>query len=103
MDEIAERDLLANCLARSRQFAEGLEALDGVKKVRGRGLLLAAVLEGEWAAAATQRALQLGLVVNNVRPDAVRFAPPLTITPEETTEAISRFGVALSDSIAAEG
>ena len=103
LDEIAERDLLANCLARSRQFAEGLEALDGVKKVRGRGLLLAAVLEEEWAAAATQRALQLGLVVNNVRPDAVRFAPPLTITPEETTEAISRFGVALSDSIAAEG
>ena len=103
LDEIAERDLLANCLARSRQFAEGLEALDGVKKVRGRGLLLAAVLEGEWAAAATQRALQLGLVVNNVRPDAVRFAPPLTITPEETTEAVSRFGVALSDSIAAEG
>ena len=103
LDEIAERDLLANCLARSRQFAEGLEALDGVKKVRGRGLLLAAVLEGEWAAAATQRALQLGLVVNNVRPDAVRFAPPLTITPEETTEAISRFGVALSDSIATEG
>ncbi len=103
LDEIAERDLLANCLARSRQFAEGLEALDGVKKVRGRGLLLAAVLEGEWAAAATHRALQLGLVVNNVRADAVRFAPPLTITPEETTEAISRFGVALSDSIGAEG
>ncbi len=103
LDEIAERDLLANCLARSRQFAEGLEALDGVKKVRGRGLLLAAVLEGEWAAAATQRALQLGLVVNNVRADAVRFAPPLTITPEETTEAISRFGVALSDSIGEEG
>ncbi len=103
LDEIAERDLLANCLARSRQFAEGLEALDGVIKVRGRGLLLAAVLEGEWAAAATQRALQLGLVVNNVRADAVRFAPPLTITPEETIEAISRFGVALSDSIAAEG
>ena len=102
LDEIAERDLLANCLARSRQFAEGLEALDGVKKVRGRGLLLAAVLEGEWAAAATQRALQLGLVVNNVRADAVRFAPPLTITAEETTEAILRFGVALSDAIAAE-
>ena len=102
LDEIAERDLLANCLARSRQFAEGLEALDGVKKVRGRGLLLAAVLEGEWAAAATQLALQLGLVVNNVRADAVRFAPPLTITAEETTEAISRFGVALSDAIAAE-
>ena len=103
LDEIAERDLLANCLARSRQFSEGLGALDGVMEVRGRGLLLAAVMEGEWAAGATQRALELGLVVNNVRPDAVRFAPPLTITPEETAEAISRFGAALADSIAAEG
>jgi len=102
LDEIAERDLLANCRARSRQFAEGLGALDGVMEVRGRGLLLAAVLEGEWAAETTQRALELGLVVNNVRPDAVRFAPPLTITPEETAEAISRFGEALSASIAAE-
>ena len=103
LDEIAERDLLANCLARSRQFSEGLGALDGVMEVRGRGLLLAAVMEGEWAAGTTQRALELGLVVNNVRPDAVRFAPPLTITPEETAEAISRFGAALADSIAAEG
>ena len=65
-------------------------------------MLLAAILEGEWAAAATRRALELGLVVNNVRPNAVRFAPPLTITPEETTEAISRFAAALSDSVCAE-
>lgn len=103
LDEIAERDLLSNCRARSRQFSEGLGALDGVMEVRGRGLLLAAVLEGEWAAATTERALELGLVVNNVRPDAVRFAPPLTITPEETAEAISRFGAALAASIAAGG
>ncbi len=102
LDEIAERDLLANCRARSHQFAEGLGALDGVMEVRGRGLLLAAVLEGEWAAGTTERALELGLVVNNVRPDAVRFAPPLTITPEETSEAISRFGAALAASIASE-
>lgn len=101
LDEIAERDLLSNCRARSRQFSEGLGALDGVMEVRGRGLLLAAVLEGEWAAGTTERALEMGLVVNNVRPDAVRFAPPLTITPEETAEAISRFGAALAASIAA--
>ena len=99
LDEIAERDLLANCRERSRQLTEGLGALGGVKEVRGRGLLLAAVLEGEWAAAVTQRALELGLVVNNVRSDAVRFAPPLTITSGEAAEAIARFGAALSDSV----
>lgn len=103
LDEIEERDLLANCRARSIQFAEGLSALDGVAGVRGRGLLLAAILEGEWAAATTKRALELGLVVNNVRPDAVRFAPPLSITSGETAEAISRFASALSDSVSSRG
>jgi predicted acetylornithine/succinylornithine family transaminase len=100
LDEIEDRNLLANCQARSDQFVQGLNALKGVASVRGRGLLLAAILEGEWAADVTLRALHLGLVVNNVRPNAVRFAPPLTITPEETAEAISRFDAALADSVA---
>lgn len=100
LDEIEERDLLANCRARSKQFTEGLNALTGVAGVRGRGLLLAAILGGEWAEAVTKRALELGLVVNNVRPDAVRFAPPLTITSEETAEAIRRFAAALADAMA---
>ena len=103
LDEIEQRDLLANCQARSRQFTVALSALEGVAGVRGRGLLLAAILEGEWAATVTRRALELGLVVNNVRPDAVRFAPSLTITAEETDEAVSRFASALSDSTAGEG
>lgn len=102
LDEIEERNLLGNCRARSRQFAEGLSSLDGVEGVRGRGLLLAAILEGKWAAAVAGRAMELGLVINNVRPNAVRFAPPLTISAEETAEAISRFATALSDSMSAE-
>ncbi|MCQ3805040.1 MAG: aspartate aminotransferase family protein [bacterium] len=102
LDEIEERDLLGNCQERSRQLAEGLSSVDGVVGVRGRGLLLAAILEGDWAAAVTGRALEMGLVVNNVRPNAVRFAPPLTISAAETAEAISRFAAALSDSISAE-
>lgn len=96
LDEIEDRDLLANCRARSEQFVHGLSALPGVAGVRGRGLLLAAILEGERAADVTLRALQLGLVVNNVRPNAVRFAPPLTISSQETAEAISRFASALA-------
>ncbi len=102
LEEIEQRDLLANCRARSAQFVSGLGCLPGVEGVRGRGLLLAAVLEGEWAARVTARALELGLVVNNVRPNAVRFAPPLTISAEETDEAIARFAHALSESIGRE-
>lgn len=103
LDEIEERRLLTNCQDRSRQFVEALGGLPGVAAVRGRGLLLAAILEGDWAAAVTSRALELGLVVNNVRPNAVRFAPPLTITAEEVTEATSRFAAALADASAEEG
>ncbi len=93
--EMEERDVLANVAARSDQFREGLMALHGVRGVRGRGLLLAAVLEEERAGEVAAAALANGLVVNAVRPDAVRFAPPLTISEDETTEAITRFGMCL--------
>jgi acetylornithine/succinyldiaminopimelate/putrescine aminotransferase len=91
MDEIDERQLLDNCTERSEQFRRELAELPGVSSVRGRGLLLAAVLEDESAAEAAMNARENGLIVNAVRPDAVRFAPPLTITAEEVSEAVDRF------------
>jgi acetylornithine/succinyldiaminopimelate/putrescine aminotransferase len=91
MDEIEDRDLLANCRDRSSQLRAGLMELPGVQGVRGRGLLLAAVLEGQPAGDVAGRAMDNGLIVNAVRPDAVRFAPPLTITSDEVDEAVDRF------------
>ena len=44
-------------------------------------------------------ALAEGLVVNNVRPDVVRFTPPLTIEPDEVDEAVDRFGKALATAL----
>ena len=95
LDEIENKDLLAACRERSRQFGDGLSALPGVTEVRGRGLLFAAVLDGDRAGPVTDRAMEAGLVVNAVRPDAIRFAPPLTITAEEVDVAVERFAVAL--------
>ena len=83
LDEIEDRHLLANCRARSEQLRAGLESLPGVVEVRGRGLLLAAVLDSDRAGAVAESARELGLIVNAVRPDAVRFAPPLSIIAEE--------------------
>ncbi len=94
--EIEERDLLANCRERSAQLAAGLARLVGVIEVRGRGLLLGAVLAEPRAADVTRRALGLGLVVNAVRPDVVRFAPPLSITAAEVDEAVARLALALA-------
>lgn len=95
IEEIEQSDLLANCRARSEQLRDGLGALDGVAAVRGRGLLLGAVLDADRAAEVTSAALSHGLVVNNVRPDVVRFAPPLSISEDEIAEAVDRFALAL--------
>jgi acetylornithine/succinyldiaminopimelate/putrescine aminotransferase len=93
--EIEERDLLDNCRQRSLQLAEGLRRLPGMAGVRGRGLLLAAVLTEPKAAEVAERALDNGLIVNAVRPDAIRIAPPLTISAEEVDEALVRLQVSL--------
>jgi predicted acetylornithine/succinylornithine family transaminase len=70
-------------------LAERLGELDGVLEVRGRGLLLAAVLEpGLDAAQITSAALGNGLVVNAPVPGVLRLAPPLTVSISEVDEAV---------------
>lgn len=88
VDEIDSRGLLANVVERSEQLRSGLEAIDGVEDVRGRGLLLAAVVDQPEAV--TDAALGQGLVTNALH-DAVRFTPPLTITSEHVDLAIDLF------------
>lgn len=96
LDEIQERDLLANCRSRSAQLAAGLMQIEGVRHVRGRGLLLAAVLEGEFAAEVAARALGEGLIVNAVRSDAIRLTPPLTVTAAEVDNALELLSKAMA-------
>ena len=69
-------------------LANGIEAIDHpvLKGVRGSGLWLAAVLNGNQAAAVTTAARQAGFLVNAVQPDAVRLAPPLILTEAEADE-----------------
>jgi acetylornithine/succinyldiaminopimelate/putrescine aminotransferase len=70
-----------------------LEALHGrfpfVSGVRGKGLLLALVFDRDIAERVSAEALQQGLIINNVRPNAVRLAPPLTVTEAECDEMLS--------------
>ena len=94
LDEIEHADLLTNVAVRSGQLAAGLSALEGVSAVRGRGLLLAAILDGR-AADVVSRCLDAGLIVNAVRPDAIRFAPPLNVAEGEVDLALECFAAAL--------
>jgi acetylornithine/N-succinyldiaminopimelate aminotransferase len=74
-------------------LASRLEALQGkypaVQEVRGKGLLLAVQFDRDLAERVTLDCLSNGLIVNNVRPNAVRLAPPLTVSEAEVDEAVS--------------
>ncbi|MDZ7727404.1 MAG: aminotransferase class III-fold pyridoxal phosphate-dependent enzyme [Dehalococcoidia bacterium] len=66
----------------------GLEdRLPAVTGVRGKGLLLAIGLSSDIAPDVVAACRERGLLVNNVRPNAVRLMPPLTVSEEELDRA----------------
>jgi predicted acetylornithine/succinylornithine family transaminase len=92
-DLIDDPELLRRVRELGGRLAEGLERLDGVVEVRGRGLMRAAGLaEGIDAAEVGARALERGLVVNVTDPASVRMLPPLIVGEAEIDEAIEIFG-----------
>ncbi len=95
LDTIENDRLLENCRARSDQLRHELALLKGVKQVRGKGLLLAAQLESDRASEVASAALEEGLVVNAVLPDAIRLTPPLSVTTDEVAAGIDRLQKAL--------
>ncbi len=80
-------------LRRTRELGErlrtGLEAIEGIDEVRGRGLMLGAGLGGEWKAPdLAARLLAEGLVVNAIGAETIRLLPPLVIGEAEVDEAL---------------
>ncbi|MEK7352905.1 MAG: aspartate aminotransferase family protein [Chloroflexota bacterium] len=67
-----------------------------VTEVRGRGLLLAMEFSSDIGGDAVNACLERGLLVNRVKPNAVRFIPPLIISEREVDEAIDILDKALS-------
>ncbi|MGO8861180.1 MAG: acetylornithine transaminase [Acidimicrobiales bacterium] len=77
------------------RLAAGLALLPGVTSVRGAGLLLAAQLATPSAQQVAAAALAGGLLVNPVRPDAVRVAPPLLVGDAEIDAALAILAAAM--------
>jgi acetylornithine aminotransferase len=86
--EALDAELLENVRERGSQLAGGLESLGEVASVRGRGLLLGAVIEGD-ASEVVDRARAEGLLVLTAGADVVRLAPPLAVTAVEVDEALA--------------
>ena len=74
----------ARLVARLRSMEDRLPA---VSEVRGRGLLIAIGLTRDISADVVAACRERGLLANNVRPNAVRFMPPLNVTDDEIDRA----------------
>ncbi len=79
--EIIEKEML---LAEEKgdYFKKKLEEISAVKEVRGRGLMLAAEIEGN-AEEVAEKCAEKGLLVNAMHGNVLRFLPALTIGMEE--------------------
>jgi acetylornithine/N-succinyldiaminopimelate aminotransferase len=80
-------ELLANVREQGTALAEGLSSVPGVEAVRGRGLLLGAVVDRP-AADVVDACRSQGLIVLTAGDDVVRLAPPLTIGQHDVTRAL---------------
>jgi predicted acetylornithine/succinylornithine family transaminase len=94
MDYIVENDVVKHAAEMGVLLKQGLEKLrdklEFVAGVRGKGLLLGLEFVDDMAAAAVAACNEEGLLLNPVRPNILRFMPPLTITPDEIEQGLQR-------------
>jgi acetylornithine/succinyldiaminopimelate/putrescine aminotransferase len=93
LDVVDDEAFLSAVAQKGERLAGGLRGLG--LDVRGSGLMLA-FATGDGPDLARRLLLEQRLVVNATGPDTVRLLPPLTVSPEEIDDAVSRVGAALS-------
>jgi acetylornithine/succinyldiaminopimelate/putrescine aminotransferase len=96
LEIVDDPELLRRVRELGATLCERLEALDGVREVRGRGLMLGVALEdGIDAAQLSRSLLELGLVANVPEPGTLRLLPPIVIEEDEIERGRELIQVAL--------
>ena len=106
--KLASSAVLKNVERQANELRAGLarvnHRLNLFSEVRGRGLMIGAVLADAYkgkASAVLDHAAAHGLLLLQAGPDVLRFVPPLTITDDELAEGLARLYTALNDFAAA--
>ena len=99
---LASPELLANVHRQSATLRDGLTRIGNelglFAEVRGRGLMLGAVLAESHrgnAGAMLDHAQRAGLLLLQAGPDVLRFVPPLVLTDADVAEGLDRLRIAL--------
>jgi len=97
---IIDNDIPGKVKAVGQYLIAGLEGLRQkfqlITDVRGRGLLVAMEFDSDIAQSLVMACLERGLLVNRVKPNALRFIPPLIIGNKEVDEALGILDKALA-------
>jgi len=90
LEIVDEPGLLRSVREHGAALRDGLLDLEGVREVRGRGLMLGVGLEeGIDAASVGADLLERGLVVNVPEPGTLRLLPPLTVDRAQIERAVA--------------
>ena len=102
---MVDNDVPGNAKKVGAYFQAKLEAYkaanpETVLDVRGMGLLLALQFSDTISAKVVAACNEEGLLLNPVRPDAIRFMPPLIITEADVDEAMEKLGRGIAKALA---
>jgi acetylornithine/N-succinyldiaminopimelate aminotransferase len=99
LETITDEHLLDSVKSVGEHLAQELSTVDSavVREVRGSGVWRALVLDGDHATAVESAARERGLLVNAVKPDVIRLAPPLVVLEADVDDAMPRLVGALGD------
>ena len=93
MTYIIDNDIPAQVAKKGELVERRLHSLQdrfpNVASIRGAGLMWAVQFTTDIGERITNAALSNGLILNNVRPNAVRIVPPLTVTEEELEQGLA--------------
>ncbi len=96
---LIDNEIMAHVKAMEKHLLARLEEVKSrfsfVTDVRGKGLLAAMEFEGDISGQLLTNANEAGVLLNAVKPNTVRFMPPLTITKEEIDQGVERLEQAL--------
>ncbi|MDP2729813.1 MAG: aspartate aminotransferase family protein [Dehalococcoidales bacterium] len=97
---IIDHNIAGNAGKVGQYLIKGLEGLkrkfNFITEVRGRGLLVALEFSSDIGTELLTACLEGGMLVNRVKPNALRLMPPLTIGNKEVDEALGILDKALS-------
>ena len=100
---VIDSDIAGKAKVVGQYLIDGLEGLKQkfqfITDVRGCGLLVAMEFSSDIAQSLVMACLDRGLLVNRLKPNALRFMPPLIIGTEEVDEALGILDSALSSVI----